>query len=1314
MKFHNASLTSQPALAGCSSRTPAACRALRRGLVRGALVALPALLLVLTVTLDRVANAHRNTPGALDPAFGSGGKVVTPFPNGRDNAEDVAVQADGKVVVAGSSGSDFALARYNTDGSLDATFGTGGRVHTDFPLDQGGFASALVIQPDGKIVLAGEATDATQAFSGGFALARYNTDGSLDTTFDTDGLVITSFPGGSAFAADLVLQPDGKLVAAGTRRDNAAFQSVFALARYNTDGSLDASFDSDGRATIDIANTTAEEGHGVALQADGRLVVVGNGNSVFAVARVNANGSPDNAFDTDGQAFTDFGESFEQANAVAIQTDGRIVVVGETATSLVDDDNIALARYNTDGSPDNTFDGDGKVTTDLGLIDSAQDVVIQPDGRIIAAGRAGTFASGTFFALTRYNTNGALDTSFDGDGKVLTDVSGGRFNLGGRGVALYADGRIVVAGGENSSGQLDFGVVRYNPTGAPDTAFDGDGKAITDFPLNEETISDMAVQPDGKIVAAGRMNPRLIILDAQDFNFLLARYNPDGSLDTSFGAGGLVSTDFNGNGDDFAHAVVLQPDGKIVVAGQTGAKSTFSPLTDSSFGVARYNANGTLDETFGTGGKVTVDFGTGHDSANDVALQTDGKIVLVGSNFLEFKLARLNADGSLDSGAAGDTTPGDMFGTGGKVSTDFAEQDEEANALLIQPDGRIVAAGYASGNFALARYNSDGSLDTAGFGAGGKVSTDFAEGHDSIESIALQPDGKIIAGGEATSFGNNRDFALARYNPNGSLDIAGFGTGGKVTTDFGGFDPANDIALQADGRIVAAGLHFPLSVEAAAAGVPSILRNDYKVYDLAHEAAKVGEHSSRAATVRGQAKAATHGSSPVFAVARYDSGGALDTSFDGDGKVTTDFSGVDNEAFAVLVQSDGKIVAGGYADDGSSRDFALARYIGAVATSTPTPTPRVVQFAQSAQSVGEGAGGVTITVTRTGDTALASTVDYATAPDAAFVGCDVLTGTASERCDFTTTLGTLRFTAGETSKTFQIFITDDAYVETLNAAQETFTVSLSNPTGGFVVGSTGLATVTITDNDAAATGANPIDNSTFFVRMHYVDFLNREGEPAGVAGWVNSLDTCPRPLDPFAPSSCDRVEVSSRFFRSAEFMLKGNFVIRFYRVSLGLNPGYRDFTRDSQRVTGQTAAEVFANRDAFTTEWVERADFRAIYDGLSNQAYVDKLEQTAGVTLSNKAQLVADLDQMAKTRAQVLRDVVESNEVRTRMFNDAFVLMEYFGYLRRDAEPAGFNAWLAYLNAHPGDYRTMVRGFINSVEYRKRFGEPGAPQPGQF
>ncbi|HKP72518.1 MAG TPA: hypothetical protein VJT82_06240, partial [Pyrinomonadaceae bacterium] len=211
----------------------------------------------------------------------------------------------------------------------------------------------------------------------------------------------------------------------------------------------------------------------------------------------------------------------------------------------------------------------------------------------------------------------------------------------------------------------------------------------------------------------------------------------------------------------------------------------------------------------------------------------------------------------------------------------------------------------------------------------------------------------------------------------------------------------------------------------------------------------------------------------------------------------------------------------------------------------------------------------------------------------------------------------------------------------------------------------------------------------------------------GFDNWVNALNNCPS-----GNQLCDRVGVSSSFFRSDEFMLKGNFVIRFYKVSLGPPPNYRNFIRDSQRVTAPTEAEVNAARDAFTNEWVERADFKAIFDGLSNQGYVDRLEQNAGVTLSNKAQLVADLNAGTKTRAQVLRDIVESNEVKAKMYNDAFVLMEYFGYLRRDPDSDGFQKWLVYLNAHPSDFRTMVRGFINSVEYRIRFGTPGPPLPG--
>ncbi|HEV7903953.1 MAG TPA: DUF4394 domain-containing protein, partial [Pyrinomonadaceae bacterium] len=338
-------------------------------------------------------------------------------------------------------------------------------------------------------------------------------------------------------------------------------------------------------------------------------------------------------------------------------------------------------------------------------------------------------------------------------------------------------------------------------------------------------------------------------------------------------------------------------------------------------------------------------------------------------------------------------------------------------------------------------------------------------------------------------------------------------------------------------------------------------------------------------------------------------------------------------------------------------------------------------------TVQEGVGKVTIGLSRGGDLSGESNI---------LVDFDTNDGTATERRDYTTAAGVLRFAPGQGAARFDIFITDDRFVE----ANETFTVTLRNPTGA-TFNAVPVTTITIVDNDAAASPTNPIDETPFFITQHYFDFLNRAPDAQGFAAWLRVLGNCP-PGEP----TCDRVGVSAAFFQSPEFQSKGFYAIRFYLAAFGRLPTYREFIRDTYRLNGATAADSVVARGLFAGEFTEREEFLRVYDALSNAAYVDRIIQTTGVAISNRDQLVADLDAGRKTRAQVLREIVETNAFAGATFNRAFVLSQYFGYLRRDPEPAGFNAWLNYLNANPADFRTMVNGFVNSVEYRLRFGQP--------
>ena len=415
--------------------------------------------------------------------------------------------------------------------------------------------------------------------------------------------------------------------------------------------------------------------------------------------------------------------------------------------------------------------------------------------------------------------NGNLDPTFGSAGTVRTDFSGNidRANA----VAIQSDGKIVAAGSSFSSTKTveDFIVARYNANGSLDKRFGSNGKITTDFFRNVDSISALVIQPDGKIVVAGFA--QLAGSGGTPRVFALARYTSDGRPDSSFGNGGSLTTSFGGT-FAAASAIMLQPDGKIVVAGT----ADFNPRVPGSgldFALARYTANGNLDASFGDAGKIVFDFFGSFDQANAAALQPDGKIIVVGSASYDnlnqdigFALTRFNPDGSTDFG----------FGSGGKQITDFFGAGAKANGIVLQQDGRFVVAGTASDSatrpvatdFALARYNSDGTLDSS-FGIGGETSVPFTDSaSEQANALALMADGKIIVAGSAfKTFATPPDFALRRYNSDGSIDT-NFGNGGAITTDFAsGTDNAQALALQADGNVVVAGRAFRSNFDLALA-----------------------------------------------------------------------------------------------------------------------------------------------------------------------------------------------------------------------------------------------------------------------------------------------------------------------------------------------------------------------------------------------------------------------------------------------------------------------------------------------------------------
>lgn len=405
------------------------------------------------------------------------------------------------------------------------------------------------------------------------------------------------------------------------------------------------------------------------------------------------------------------------------------------------------------GTLDSTFGADGKLTAAIGPgSEGVFSLALQQNGKILVAGYSHNGVDNDF-ALARYDLKGRPDSTFGTDGLLTTAV--GESNDLATAVALQSDGKIIAAGWSSKDTDNDFALVRYHADGSLDASFDTDGKLFTAIGSGDDRIYAIAVQSDGKIIAAG------YTAAGEDKDFALVRYHIDGRLDESFGRNGLVTTSL-GSGDDRIYAIALQDDGKIVAAGRSE-----NEVTGVDFTLARYQVDGSIDKHFGLNGIVKTALGVGTDLAHAIAIQEDGKIVAAGYSYegtkAGFALARYLPDGNPDL----------SFNLEGKVRTEISSGNAFGRSIAIQGDGKIVVGGWSSNgvddDFTLVRYEKDGRLDRT-FGFQGELTTAIGQGDDQAYAVVVRPDGKIVAAGRSSN-GVDNDFALVQYTGSNVVDV---------------------------------------------------------------------------------------------------------------------------------------------------------------------------------------------------------------------------------------------------------------------------------------------------------------------------------------------------------------------------------------------------------------------------------------------------------------------------------------------------------------------------------------------------------------
>ena len=728
-------------------------------------------------------------------------------------------------------------------GHLDPSFGKNGIIRTEFGSVKNLFphkCTDIIIHPDGsfyQVIESGSVSYISHRFS----------DFALDQAYGEKGYsvpVLLTNP-------KAVIQADGKIVIGG-RVQMYPTGTDFGLARLNLDGSFDKSFSCDGMQTADFSSSD-DFMNSICLQADGKILAAGytilGGNENFAIARYNTDGSSDMSFSRDGKLTIDFSAFNDAVNQIAVQRDGKIVAAGYSRFGA--SSSFAVVRYLADGTPDNTFSADGKQTIPLGSGAIATALAIQQDGKLLIAGS--TAVAGTSHAaLVRLNIYGELDNSFSSDGKEMLPLTPAAAL---EAVAIQRDGKILTAGYSQLNKQRHFSITRCNPNGSIDNTFSKDGRYSVQLGLNSMAYA-LRLQPDGTILAGG-VASHYTAWDPESM-FVIMRLNANGSV-----ANSLVT--YKPRGMTIFNAIAIQPDGKLLTGGVT------SPAVKSDFAVARYDQDGKPDISFDLDGKLTFEFGSNGSVARAIAVQPDKKLLVAGYMLNrdqdDFALLRLNEDGSADNSFSGD----------GKTMTDFAGNADGINCLLVQPDGKILVAGYANypgkSVFALARYHPDGTLDNS-FSGDGKLVRSFHVS-TAVTTLLLQTDGKILAGGNLPS-PTGKIYTIVRYLPDGTPDVS-FDRDGVLNIPLTGFVSAiASAALQEDGKIVFAG------------STTLANKND-------------------------------------FAILRYNSDGLPDTSFSTDGIAPVDMSSDIETGRLIAIQNDGRIIIGGTVKMGNDDYFGIAR-----------------------------------------------------------------------------------------------------------------------------------------------------------------------------------------------------------------------------------------------------------------------------------------------------------------------------------------------------------------------------------------------------